>query len=427
MTIRWLARACGRTHNAAVNGLSRYVFPCLACVALVSCAPTDAPDTTEPRITAVEVLALPGSMGPNLAVGPDGTTVLSWIEPLDDGHALRYSTLEGSTWSEPATVAVGEDWFVNWADFPSVVPVSESLWGAHWLVSQPAGGYAYDIFAAISTDTGTTWSEPFRPHTDGTETEHGFVSIFADDDAIGMVWLDGRKMVNEYDENDVAASAMTLRTATFVPDGTVSREGEIDGIICDCCQTDVAVTPAGPVAVYRDRSTSEIRDNYVSRRIEDVWQPGQAIADDGWEIAACPVNGPAVVADGNNIAVAWFSAVGDVPKVQFARSTDGGATFAEPVPIATGDNVGRVGVATLPDGRVAVSWVCGSAYESGQVCLRFVGADDELGEVEVISGDDRVPAFSFPQLVSAGDDLYAAWTVQTGDVTTVHSARYSLD
>ena len=97
----------------------------------------------------------------------------------------------------------------EYEDFPSVVPVSESLWAAHWLVSQEAGGYAYDVNTAVSEDGGHTWSETFIPHSDNTATEHGFVTIFADQGDVGMVWLDGRKMVNEYDENNIRASGMT--------------------------------------------------------------------------------------------------------------------------------------------------------------------------------------------------------------------------
>ena len=206
-------------------------------------------DTDTDETTVLQLAAAAGSMSPNLAAGPDGTTVLSWIEPEGTGHALRYSVFDDHAWSDTRTVVTGDNWFVNWADFPSVVPVSDSDWAAHWLVRREAGGYAYDIHAAFSADGGKSWSQPFLPHTDDTDTEHGFVTIFPDLDGIGMVWLDGRKFVNEYDENDVAASGMTLRSAVFDLDGIAKNEVLVDDLICDCCQTDVAVTSRGPVAV----------------------------------------------------------------------------------------------------------------------------------------------------------------------------------
>ena len=103
-------------------------------------------------------------MAPNLASGPDGTVVLSWIEPEGDGDALLFSIFDDKAWRDSRTVVSGDNWFANWADFPAVVPVSSSRWAAHWLVRREAGGYAYDIYAAISDDAGNSWSEPFTPH-----------------------------------------------------------------------------------------------------------------------------------------------------------------------------------------------------------------------------------------------------------------------
>lgn len=74
--------------------------------------------------TAVDSLstpAAPGSAEPNLAVGRDGRVYLSWLEPTpDSAFALRLSSFAGGAWSAPRTIRSGRDFFVNWADFPSV-------------------------------------------------------------------------------------------------------------------------------------------------------------------------------------------------------------------------------------------------------------------------------------------------------------------
>src|SRR5918992_979802 len=88
-------------------------------------------------LVAIDTLPSPaggGSGEPNLASGPDGRIYLSWLEPVDDStHALRFSTLVGSRWSPPRTITQRPDFFVNWADFPSVVALSEQRLAAHWL------------------------------------------------------------------------------------------------------------------------------------------------------------------------------------------------------------------------------------------------------------------------------------------------------
>ena len=49
--------------------------------------------------------------------------------------------------------AQGANWFVNWADYPSVVAIDEKFWVAHWLAKQSGGKtYDYDVALAISND-----------------------------------------------------------------------------------------------------------------------------------------------------------------------------------------------------------------------------------------------------------------------------------
>ena len=76
-------------------------------------------------------------------------------------------------------------------------------------------------------------------------------------------------------------------------------------------------------------------------------EPATAVSD-GWMIAGCPVNGPALDADGERVALAWFTAAGEAPRVQLAFSTDGGATFEEARTIDADAPAGRVDVVLEP-------------------------------------------------------------------------------
>jgi len=392
---------------------------------LPGCGSGNGPDKRAGEIKLLETPAAIGSLGPNLVTGASGSVVLSWIEPSGDGSSLRYSVLENGAWGTPRTVASGENWFVNWADFPSVAPISGSLWAAHWLVRRAAGGYAYDIFAAISADGGATWSEPFNPHNDGTDTEHGFVTIFPNDGGVGMVWLDGRKMINEVTD-DVAASGMTLRSATFAADLSGTSDILVDDLTCDCCQTDVAITADGPVAVYRDRTVDEIRDIYVSRLVAGEWQNGQAVSNDNWEIPGCPVNGPVIDASGSDVAIAWFSAGDERPRVQVAWSADSGRSFSKPIELSTDQPLGHVGSALLPNGDLVVSWHHNTGGGTVELSLRRVSASGELRDVHVLQEAGDIFAFSVPQLVLHNDNLIASWTSKIDDEYHVRSAVIPL-
>ena len=74
-------------------------------------------------------------------------------------HALRFSRFDGGGWSAPIEIARGDDWFVNWADHPSLTAGADGTLFAHWLVhtSGGEGGYGYAIRGAASRDGGRTW------------------------------------------------------------------------------------------------------------------------------------------------------------------------------------------------------------------------------------------------------------------------------
>ncbi len=152
-------------------------------------------DQTRPPAQPMKLDALPGSSLPRLGPGTGDALWLSWVEDLgEQQHRLRFSRLMDGGWSAPVTVSQGTDWFVNWADFPSVIPLEPPLAAAHWLVRRPGGIYAYDIAIALSTDEGATWGPALTPHEDLSATEHGFVSLFPVGNDLGAVWLDGRDM-----------------------------------------------------------------------------------------------------------------------------------------------------------------------------------------------------------------------------------------
>jgi hypothetical protein len=350
-----------------------------------------------------------GSGQPNLVAAPDGHIYLSWLEPRgDSGVQLRFATRQGAAWSAPRTIAEGSNWFVNWADFPSMTALPDGSLAAHWLVRSGDGTYAYDVQVSRSLDGGATWGAPRAPHRDGTQTEHGFVSLFsAGDGMLGAAWLDGRETGAGHHEH--GGGAMTLRYAAIGRDGMLRAETLLDARVCDCCQTAAAVTSEGPVVVFRDRSPGEIRDIAIVRRRHGLWSQPRAVASDGWKIHGCPVNGPSVAADGRRVAVAWFTLANEQPRVKLAFSTDGGDSFGPPVAIDDGHPLGRVDTLLLDDGSALVSWI-EQAGESQSLRVRRVGTDGRPGAAITVAPAGAVRANAFPQMARAGDTVVIAWT-----------------
>jgi hypothetical protein len=353
------------------------------------------------------------SREPELTVTHDGRIILSWVEKVGDKrYALRAATFDRNKWNEPRTVAQGDNWFVNWADFPSVIALKDGTLAAHWLVKSGATTYAYNVNIAQSKDAGKSWTKPIVPHRDNALTEHGFVSLIPlSDGRLGAVWLDGRMMKNlkESDEHAPAPESMTLRYATIDAAGNLSDEAELDERVCECCQTAATITSAGPIAVYRDRSQTEVRDIYIVRHLNGSWTKPQPVFADNWQINGCPVNGPAIAADGTRVVVAWFTGVANTPHVKVAFSQDGGATFSQPVQVDDGETVGRVDTLLLADGSALVCWLSGNV-DRGAIKVRRVRADGSVGPPTVIAQTDISRSSGFPRMVRLGDEVHFAWT-----------------
>jgi hypothetical protein len=401
------------------------------CLLAAACAGERAEAGDAPKSAASAPRPLPppaatGSGEPNLTVGADGRVYLSWIEPAaDSAHALRFSVLEGDRWSAPRTIASGRGWFVNWADFPAMAVLPNGRMAAHWLQKSGKGTYAYDVRVAVSPDGGATWSEGVVPHTDGTASEHGFVSMWpARGDSVGLVWLDGRKYGASDDEHDLS-NEMTLRYTTIGADGRAAPDREIDGRVCDCCQTGMAMTADGPLVVYRDRSPVEVRDIYVTRMVNGAWTEGRPVHADGWVMPACPVNGPQADAEGRRVAVAWFTAADSTPSVKVAFSADAGATFGAPARVDGGNPEGRVDVLLLDGGGALVSWIERTGDSEAEVRVRRVGADGRMGAPSTLAASSSARSTGFPRMVRAGDDLVFAWT-GAGKPSSIHAARMAL-
>ena len=404
--------------------------------------------TGDLAIEAWPLPAMPGSAQPDLAVAPDGRVLLSWINTASGRRpAFQFGEFfPDGHWEGPRTVAVGNSMFTNWADTPHIAATADRALWAHWLQKSSDAPYAYDVMLVRSLDHGMNWSAPRKVHDDDTQTEHGFVSMWPQSDgSIGVAWLDGRNTADAgaqkqnsghgdghgdsgHDDsghgNGHGGGAMTLRAAVFDANLQASAAAEIDTMTCDCCQTDAASIGDGAVLVYRGRSQDEIRDIYATRFDGKVWSKPARVHADEWKMPACPVNGPSVAARGNEIAVAWYTAAGDKPAVKLARSTDGGATFADPIALDTG---------AATQGRVAVAidaqqvWTVWLREESGAQSLWLArystDLSKELQRIKLVDLQGKGRATGFPKLLLNGAATYVVWTDVVEGVPQLRGVR----
>src|SRR5688572_25830094 len=354
---------------------------------------------------AIEEVTAPasGESGqPNLSVGPKGDVYLSWLEVSDGGvKSLKFSVKTAEGWAQARTVVSDPALLINWADFPSILELTDGTFAAHWLSTQPDRG-GYNVAVATSRDKGATWSSPVTPHRDDAWVEHGFVSLAPAKDGVAVLWLDSRNLEKGSDN-------VSLMSTNVSPDGKLGNESVIDERVCECCQPSSVAVPGGFLTVYRDRSKEEIRDIVITRFDGSEWSTPKTIFDDGWKIEACPIQGPAISAAGDHVAVAWFTEVGNKPKVQVALSADGGKTFGAPVQVDEGEPIGRVDVAALESGGAVVTWIEHS-MRGGEVRARQVSAGGSTREPVTVGAVSIGNSSGFPRVERSGDSIVFAWT-----------------
>lgn len=345
----------------------------------------------------------PGSEEPHLFVGADGNMYMSWIVKDSSGSAsLQYAVSDQDRWSEPEEIASGDDWFVNWADFPAMAVDKQGNKIATYLPKSSAGTYSYDVGYKVLPAHATSWSAEKLLNDDGFKGEHGFVSMIPrPDSGFFVCWLDGRKGVND--------GPMSLRGAFLNPQGDNLREDELDLRVCDCCQTSAAWTEKGPVVLFRDRSSEEVRDISSVRLDYGIWRRTIPIFADNWQINGCPVNGPKADAYENNLAVAWFTMPNDTPEVKLIFSPDGGKSFDEPILISQHTPLGRVDVEMLDDMTALVSWL--DETEAGaSIQIAKVHREKGILAQRKIIDTNAGRRSGFPQMCVYENAIYIAWT-----------------
>ena len=308
----------------------------------------------QPNINEIPSPSIDNSMYPRLFTDNTGTVFMSWMERKGDLTSLKYSSFNEGKWDAPIEISSDSGWFINWADFPSIIAQNGQPVAAHWLNKMEGGTYAYAINMSVFDNT---WSSAFKPHEDNTATEHGFVSMVpASDSTFMAVWLDGRETAHRADdEYGDLQKAMTLRGALISHSGQVLETYLLDESVCDC-----------------------------------------------------PVNGPAISYHQNTIALSWFTADEGKAKVKLALSANGGNQFSSPIILDEENPTGRVDL-EMNEETIWVSWLT-SENEKDLLKVASYSIQGEKKREYEIGGISKDRNAGFPQITAYKDGLMIATT-----------------
>lgn len=214
------------------------------------------------------------------------------------------------------------------------------------------------IFFTRSIDGGKTFAAP-SPMTADLASQR-FIAMGLDSDgSVFSAWLDKRNRAAAREKGQTydgagLAFAWSSDHATSFSDTRIVHDNT-----CECCRIAIGFAgPGRPIVLFRNLFDNSVRDHAIMT-FDGPDKPGPIyrVSEDDWAIEACPHHGPSltVTRDGAYHA-AWFTN-GRVRKGLFyARSTDGGRSFSDPLPIGDPDHApGRPDLLGF-DGKLWLAW-----------------------------------------------------------------------
>jgi hypothetical protein len=269
---------------------------------------------------------------------------------------------------------------------------------AHWVEMPNEANEAEYVYVSSSTD-GVHWTNPAMAHKDKSAVQHGLASMIASGNGEASIfWLE-----TPQGEDGPGYLMRTVVNSS----GVEVKEERLDPDVCSCCPTAVAKTAKGLAVAYRTHTPQDIRDISVIRFENGKWSASKNIHADGWKLNACPTNAAAIGARGDQVAVSWYTAANDSPRVEMAFSSDGGATFGNPVLVSTGRAFGYTALAIEENGSALVSWL-EEGPNGARVLVREVTSAGAAGPAIKVAEGGRL-AQGYPKLFHSGNDTFIGW------------------
>lgn len=355
---------------------------------------------------------------PMFLITPAGDRVLSWVSAPGGGSdgRLNFSVVPAGS-AEPLPVTALADPIgpiqAHGEAPPQVAVDSAGRIFVLYSVGKEVPGQRFPVSAlrfARSEDLGRSWSEPVTVNAEGKFGEFGSHNFHALTVGAGgrivATWLDSRSGTAGVWMNQSSDGGRTWEA-----DRPIYRDAS-----CPCCRTAVAVAPDGTMYVaWRAILDGDIRDVVVMRSADGGRTWGDAVrpvAHD-WVYPGCPHAGPDMAVDAaGRLHVAYWTGQPGAAGVYYARSDDGGATFAShPIAVGATARPAHVQIALADSAGVIVAWDDGHSEIPRVLLRRSRDGGTTFAAVQVVS--EPGVAASFPVVAVHHDSLAVAWSQTT--------------
>lgn len=323
------------------------------------------------------------------AFAPDGTLWLAWMA---GGRILVASSKDrGKTYSAPVAV-VDRPLELDWGPDarPKMVVDRHNRIAIAFSIFRDKN-FNGEVLYTRSVDGGHSFSKS-ESITSNKESQR-FEQLALDaDGSVFVAWLDKRNRAQARAADQAYKGAALFFAWSKDGGGSYTEARMLKDSTCECCRIAVAFASSGrPAVLFRNIFPGSVRDHAIVT-LGDPATPGEVhrVSQDSWKTEACPHQGPSLAISPKGIYHAvWFTG-GEARKGLFyARSTNGGQTFSEPMAL------GR------PDRSASRPYVLASASGDAIVWKEF---DGEKTTVKLMRSGDDGETWSQPQVIAATTD-----------------------
>ena len=265
------------------------------------------------------------------------------------------------------------------------------------------------VFYTHSTDGGATFAPP-NAITPDLESQRFEAIGFDPSGVLFAAWLDKRKRADARAKGEAYTGASLAFAWSKDAGATISDAHIAKDRTCECCRLGLAFAgPGRPVLLFRNIFGDTVRDHAVTT-FADPTTPGpiHRVSVDDWDIDACPHHGPSLALGGDGTYhVTWFTLGRARQGLFYARSTDGGRTFSEPMPIGRAEqSPSRPFVLALGGS----AWMVWKEFDGERTTVEMMASHDAgrtWSEPRAVAG--TTDASDHPLLVASGGRVFLSW------------------
>lgn len=265
-------------------------------------------------VTAAAVAVL--SAGAQPAVAPAVLAVFPGVQPQlaslgervflafgqDSVISLAQSADGGQTFGQPVRLVVPGRVSLGMHRGPRIAVTPQAVM-VTVIAGAKGGGADGDVLLYRSTDGGATFAAPAVINDVPGAAREGLHAMAANAQGfVILAWLDLREKGTR-----IYSAVSRDHGATWASDELVYASPS--GSVCECCHPSIALGRGaggrGRAIMFRNNVDGH-RDMYVVRSIDGVsYRPSVKSGTGSWKLDACPMDGGAVVLDGNDVESVW--------------------------------------------------------------------------------------------------------------------------